>query len=89
MSGPETTESAQVEFVRSFIHGYEKIDAGHLAKHWHKDVRRITYPRSLSLPEENGEEWYKRIAELLSLWTGSEVSCGQVFTPPLLHCFYR
>ena len=74
MYTPETTDSPQLQFVRSFIQGYEMRDPNHLAKHWHKDLRRITYPRSLGLPEENREEWLQRITELISLWISFEVS---------------
>jgi hypothetical protein len=78
MSSSETADSPQVKFIRSFIQDYGKGDPDHLAKHWHKDVRRITYPRSLDLPEETGGEWLQRITELLSLCTTSEVSNGQL-----------
>lgn len=72
------TESPQVQFIRSFVQGYEKKDVSHLVKHWHRDLRRITYPQSLGLPEETREEWLQRITELISLWTSSEVDRGQV-----------
>ena len=67
-------DSPQVKLVRSYIQGYEKRDVGHVAKHLHKDARRVTYPRSLSLPEENREEWLRRLTELAGLCTDSEAS---------------
>ena len=73
-------DSPQVKFVRSYIQGYEKRDLGHLERHLHKDARRVTYPRSLSLPEESREEWLRRLTELVGLWTDSEVSVLYVAT---------
>lgn len=88
MSSAETTESPQIKFMRSFIQAYEKRDLSQLAKYWHKNLRRIIYPRSLGLPEETKEEWAQHITELMNLWTGLEVSSGQVVTwssPPRLN----
>lgn len=77
MSGSKTTESPQVELIRSFAQGYEKMDPDHLAKHCHRDLRRVIYPRSLGLPEETKEQWLERITELMSFWTSCEVSYGR------------
>jgi len=56
MSSPETTDSPQVKLVNSFIEGFKERDMDHIAKHLHKDHRRITYldlSVSQSKPERN------------------------------------
>jgi len=46
----------------------------HIAKHLHKDHRRITYPRSVGKPEQTREEYLQHTSEVVDLWTGCEAS---------------
>jgi hypothetical protein len=70
MSGPETVDSAQVKLVRTILEGMKTGDVDLLAKPLHKDLRRITYPRSLGRPEYNKEDWLQQIRELFALLAG-------------------
>jgi hypothetical protein len=69
MSSQEAADSPQVKLIRSFVEGFKTGDVDLLAKHLHKDHRRITHPRSLGKPEQTREEWLQHIAEFISLWT--------------------
>jgi hypothetical protein len=67
MSSVQTTDSPQVRFIHDFVEGYKKRDMSYIAKHVHKDFRRIAYPKSLGMPEKTGEEWIRGIEENMSL----------------------
>lgn len=34
----------------------------------HKDLRRVTYPRSLGVPDFNKEEWLQEVRDLFYAW---------------------
>ena len=76
MSDPETVDSPQLELIHSLLEGMRKGDVDLLARPLHKDLCRVTYPRSLGRPEYNKEDWLKQAAELFSLWAEDcAVSC--------------
>ena len=70
MSGPQTSYSPQVERFYSLAEAYKRKDVNFIAKHLHKDFRRIGYPRSLGKSEQNADEWLKETAEMMNIWTG-------------------
>lgn len=74
MTSPETADSPQLKLVHSFVEGFKNRDMDHIARLLHKDHRRITYPRSVGKPEQNKEEYLQHTAEIMKLWTSSEVS---------------
>ena len=74
MSGPEITDSPQVKLVRSFCEDFKKRDMSQIAKHLHKDHRRLTYPRSLGKPEQTKEEYIKNTGEVMALWIDNDAS---------------
>ncbi|KAF9779289.1 hypothetical protein BJ322DRAFT_1221577 [Thelephora terrestris] len=47
MSSQGTVDSPQVELIRSFVRQFENMDVEKLVTFLHKDLRRVTYPRSL------------------------------------------
>lgn len=71
MSGSETVDSPQVKLVRTLTEGMRLRDVDLLAGPLHKDLRRVTYPKSLGRPEYNKEEWLQQAIGLFDLWTGS------------------
>ena len=56
------------------VEGFKERDMDRIASHLHKDYRSITYPRSLGEGEETKEEWLKKTAEVVGLWTHLEAS---------------
>ena len=74
MSSSQTTDSPQVKLILDWAEGFKKGDKDYIAKHLHKDHRRITYPRSLNRPELTKEEWLARAEEILKCWTAVDVS---------------
>lgn len=74
MSSSESTDSPQVHLVRSAMEATRKRDAGYLAEHMHRDLRRIIYPRYLGKPEQNREEWFQHATEVMSICTEVEES---------------
>jgi hypothetical protein len=65
MSSQEATDSPQVKFVRSFVLAIEERDVGQIAKHLHKDFRRVNLPRSIGIKDETKEEWIKRMEDVV------------------------
>ena len=74
MSSTEIADSPQVQIVRSFCEAFKNRDMDSIAKFLHKDHRRITYPRSVGVPERTGEEYLQHTAKLMSLWIDSQAS---------------
>ena len=74
MSDLETYDSPQIKIVSEFVRGFRESDTTLLAKHLHKDFRRIIHPRSLGVPDLNREEWLENMAGVLSITTELEVS---------------
>ena len=83
MSGPETSNSPQVKLMLSLIEGLRTRDMEVVANLLHKDLRRVTYPRSLGRPEYNKEEWLVQAAGLLGLFAED----GQVSYSYVGRCF--
>ena len=81
MSDLETYDSPQIKIVSEFVRGFKESDTALLAKHLHKDFRRIIHPRSLGVPDLNREEWLENMAGVLSITTELEVSHNL----PVLH----
>ena len=73
MSSSQTTDSPQVKLILDWAEGFKKADKDLIAKHLHKDHRRIIYPRSLNRPEVTREEWLSRAGEILKHWTDIDV----------------
>jgi hypothetical protein len=70
----ENYDSPQIKIVSEFVRGFRESDPALLAKHLHKDFRRIIHPRSLGVPEVDRDEWLKNVAGVLSITTQLEVS---------------
>lgn len=68
MSSSQTVDSPQVKLALLCVEAFGKRDMNLVAKHFHKDVRRIIYPRSLGMPECNGEEWLQQVGKYFSLF---------------------
>jgi hypothetical protein len=87
MSSQGTVDSPQVEFIRSYIREWENMDVEKIATFLHKDLRRVTYPRSLGRSDENRDEWQHRIEEIVGLWTSCTVSHAgrNALSPALTH----
>lgn len=74
MSNPEITDSPQVQIMRSFCEAFEKRDLALVAKHLHKDHRRITHPQSVGVPVQSKEEYLQHLGEVMSLWIDCQAS---------------
>jgi hypothetical protein len=66
MSGAETAVSPQLQLIYEWVEGFKTKDVNHLAKYLHKDHRRITYPRSLNIPEQTKDEWLEHVGTVLT-----------------------
>ena len=86
MSNIKTNGSPQLELVHSYVQGIEKRNIGQAGKTLHKELRRITYPRSAGRPEQTKEESLKHIGGFVSLCTEdcevSYVGGCQIFFAP-------
>lgn len=81
MASQGTVESPQVKLIRSFVEAFEKKDVDHIMTFLHKDLLRITHPRTLGRTNENREEWGHRIAEIVGLWSSCQVWLAGCFEP--------
>ncbi|KAF9779285.1 hypothetical protein BJ322DRAFT_452798 [Thelephora terrestris] len=82
MSSQGTVESPQVEFIRSFVREFENKDVEKIATFLHKDLRRVTYPRSLGRSDENRDQWQHRIDEIVGLWASCTATYHSVLEAP-------
>ena len=67
MASGEDSESAQVQLMREWGKGFEKMDLALVAKHLHKDFLLVTYPRSLGMPDETREVYLQRMGNVMTL----------------------
>jgi hypothetical protein len=59
-------ESPQVRLLHEWNRGFLERDRDLLTKHLHKDLCYVVYPRSLSKPDKNRDEWIQAIEEVLA-----------------------
>ena len=84
MSSSEATNSPQVNLLLSFFDAFRKIDLKLVGNHLHKDLRRLTYPKSLGRGEQTKEEYLQHAGKYMALWTECDVSHGSVYRSNLL-----
>ena len=69
MADPGSSDSPQLKVFHECGQGLEAKNPDLIAKTLHKDFRNVTYPRSLGIPEQTGEEWVGHWMGIKSLWT--------------------
>ena len=77
--------SPQIKLITEWNEGFLQRNVDLLVKHMHKDFRRVAYPRSMGIPEQNKEEWLTEITGMLGLATGANVGhtpSYSYFLPP-------
>ena len=77
MSNPD---SPQLQVAYEFERGFRERNIDLLAKHTHRNFRRLIHPRSLSRPELGREEWLKAVEKILNFTTHLEASCDMQAT---------
>ncbi|KAF9785474.1 hypothetical protein BJ322DRAFT_1063387 [Thelephora terrestris] len=83
MAGLQTNGSPQLELLRSFCLGIEQKDLSQTAKAMHKDHRRITYPKSLNIPTQTGEQYLERLEGFLkAMADGPKMTFHSVIETP-------
>ena len=74
--------SPQIKLLIDWNQGFQQLNADILAKHVHKDFRRVIYPRSIGHPEQNKEQWLQEIKTIIGFTTGFDVSEIPCSLPP-------
>src|SRR5258706_11275258 len=77
--------SPQIKLISEWNEGFLQLNVDTLAKHVHKDFRRVVYPRSIGHPEQNKEEWIQEITGVIGFTTGFDVGenpCHSNSCPP-------
>ena len=65
--------SPQIQLINEWNDGFATLNVELLVKPLHKDFRRVIYPKSIGLPEQNKEDWTKEITGILGFATGFDV----------------
>ena len=68
MSSQQATDSPQIKLMYEWADGFRKKDLDVIARHLHKDHRRITRPQSLGIPEQTKEEYIQQMTEVIKVW---------------------
>jgi len=82
MSSSQTTNSPQVRLILDWVEGFKDGDLDRIAKHLHKDYRRIVYPRSLNKPEVTRDQFLSRLGEVLKCWSNIDTTVHSIIETP-------
>jgi len=76
--------SPQIKLLSSWNDAFTELNAESVGTHFHKDLRRSIYPRSIGQPEQSKEDLLKEI----SAWISHTTEFNVGYTPCYLNLLF-